>query len=129
MSTTKSVSPLVAEPLSVGGSGAGARRADALGAMPGDEFPEEAPHRGEPDHRLRRRVLPRRDPLGAFAEMMMHRRGHHLDAWMAAVDADDLPELHSFVAGLRSDHDAARAGLNLRHSSGPVEGHSSRIND
>ncbi|MFC6370857.1 transposase [Nonomuraea thailandensis] len=61
-----------------------------------------------------------------FAEMMMHRRGQNLEAWMTAVMSDDLPELHSFVTGLRRDHDAVTAGLTLPYSSGPVEGHVNR---
>jgi hypothetical protein len=35
----------------------------------------------------------------AFATMMRNLRGHHLEDWMAAADADDLPTLHSFVPG------------------------------
>jgi transposase len=68
-----------------------------------------------------------REHVRGFADMMLHLRGEHLDRWMIAVNADDLPELHSFVAGLRRDHDAARAGLTLPHSSGKVEGHVNRI--
>jgi transposase len=44
-----------------------------------------------------------------------HRPGH------------ELPDLHSFVTGLRRDYHAARAGLTLPHSSGKVEGHVNRI--
>ncbi len=62
-----------------------------------------------------------------FAEMMTHRRGRQLDAWMTAVLADDLPELHSFVKGLRRGREAVAAGLTLPYSSGPVEGHVNRI--
>ncbi|MEV4130104.1 transposase [Nocardia sp. NPDC049707] len=63
----------------------------------------------------------------AFATMMRHLRGRELERWMTAVDADDLPALHSFVRGLRRDFDAATAGLTLPWSSGPVEGHVNRI--
>ena len=62
-----------------------------------------------------------------FAQMMLQRRGQHLEEWMAAVEADDLPDLHSFVTGLRRDQDAVTAGLTLPHSSGKVEGHVNRI--
>nr|WP_232784359.1 ISL3 family transposase [Carbonactinospora thermoautotrophica] len=62
-----------------------------------------------------------------FAHMMKHRRGTRLEKWMAAVEADDLPDLHSFITGLRRDLDAVTAGLTLPHSSGPVEGHVNRI--
>lgn len=46
---------------------------------------------------------------------------------MTNVLHEDLPELHSFVTGLRRDHDAVTAGLTLPYSSGPVEGHVNRI--
>ena len=62
-----------------------------------------------------------------FAHMMLHLRGDRLEQWVSGVQADDLPELHSFVTGLRRDHDAVRAGLTLPHSSGKVEGHVHRI--
>ena len=48
-------------------------------------------------------------------------------SWMAAVRADDLPQLHRFVRGLETDHDAVRNGLTLTYSSGAVEGHVNRI--
>lgn len=38
-----------------------------------------------------------------FARILTGRHGQDLDAWMAAVDADDLPHLHRFVNGLRRD--------------------------
>lgn len=58
--------------------------------------------------------------------MMRHRHGRRLDAWMTAVLHEDLPELHSFLTGLRRDQDAVTAGLTLPYSSGP-EGHVNRI--
>ncbi|MEV0590780.1 ISL3 family transposase [Nonomuraea cavernae] len=61
-----------------------------------------------------------------FAEMMVHRQGQNLETWMNAVQGDDLPDLHSFVTGLRRDQDAVTAGLTLPYSSGPVEGHVNR---
>jgi transposase len=62
-----------------------------------------------------------------FAEMLVHRQGQRLGAWITAVLEDDLPDLHSFVTGLRRDQDAVTAGLTLPYSSGPVEGHVNRI--
>jgi transposase len=59
--------------------------------------------------------------------MMVHRHGRRLETWMTTVAGDDLPELHSFVTGLRRDQDAVTAGLTLPYSSGPVEGHVNRI--
>jgi len=63
----------------------------------------------------------------AFAEMICELGGDRLQQWTDAVQADDLPALHSFVAGLRRDQDAVVAGLTLRWSSGPVEGHVNRL--
>lgn len=62
-----------------------------------------------------------------FAEMLTGRHGDRLDAWMAEVEADDLPHLRRFVTGLHRDYDAVRNGLTLPHSSGPVEGNVNRI--
>jgi transposase len=63
----------------------------------------------------------------AFAEMMRDLRGERLVQWMDDVQADDLPDLHSFAAGVRRDQDAVVAGLTLPWSSGPVEGHVNRL--
>jgi hypothetical protein len=46
----------------------------------------------------------------SFATMMRDLRGDRLEEWMAAVDADDLPALRSFVAGLRRDQDPSPPG-------------------
>ncbi|URM97852.1 transposase [Actinomadura madurae] len=68
-----------------------------------------------------------RTNVSDFAEMMVHRRGRHLETWISAVLNEDLPELHSFVTGIRRDQDAVTAGLTLPYNSGPVEGHVNRI--
>jgi transposase len=61
--------------------------------------------------------------IGAFAEMMANLTGAaDLDAWLAAVEADDQPELHSFATGVRNDKEAVINGLTLPCSSGRVEG-------
>jgi transposase len=63
----------------------------------------------------------------SFAEMMTGLHGYHLHQWLADVEADDQPQLHSFAAGIRRDLPAVTAGLTLPHSSGPVEGNVNRI--
>jgi len=64
----------------------------------------------------------------SFAEMMTRRTGdQQLDCWLAAVEADDQPELHSFANGIRKDQPAVTAGLTLPYSSGAVEGNVTRI--
>lgn len=62
-----------------------------------------------------------------FAEILTGRHGDRLDAWIAAVDAGDQPDLHSFATGLKRDYDAVRNGLTLPWSSGAVEGNVNRI--
>jgi transposase len=66
--------------------------------------------------------------VACFAAMMGQRTGKdQLHAWLDAVSADDLPTLHSLVAGLRRDQDAVTNGLSLAYSSGQVEGTVTKI--
>jgi transposase len=72
------------------------------------------------------------DPLGdyitAFAKMMIHRTGADtLDTWLAAIEADDIPELHTFARGIRQDYIAVRNGLTLPYNSGACEGTVNKI--
>jgi transposase len=61
--------------------------------------------------------------VNTFAVMMCQRTGEqHLAGWMDAVQADDLPALHSLAASLRRDQAAVTNGLSLPYSSGQVEG-------
>lgn len=62
-----------------------------------------------------------------FAKILTGLHGGRLDDWIAAVEADDRPDLHSFARGLRHDHDAVVNGLTLPWSSGVVEGNVNRI--
>jgi hypothetical protein len=63
----------------------------------------------------------------SFAEMMTGLHGERLDEWIAAVQADDFPHLHSFTAGLTRDYAAVVNGLTMEHNSGAVEGAVSRL--
>jgi transposase len=64
----------------------------------------------------------------AFAEMMTGLTGSTgLDKWLAAVEADDQPELRSFATGIRNDKEAVLNGLTLPYSSGRVEGTVNKI--
>jgi transposase len=65
--------------------------------------------------------------VAAFAELLTGLKVDRLDDWIAKVEADELPSLHSFTAGLKRDHDAVRNGLRLPYSSGTVEGTVNRI--
>ncbi|MGI5239332.1 transposase [Dactylosporangium sp. CA-139066] len=57
-----------------------------------------------------------------FAKILCTRGGDRLSAWLDAADAEDLPDLHVFVTGLRRDWAAITNGLTLPWSSGAVEG-------
>ncbi len=59
--------------------------------------------------------------------MMTARQGQHLEQWLADVEADDQPQLHSFATGIRQDLHAVTNGLTLPYSSGAVEGNVNRI--
>jgi transposase len=62
-----------------------------------------------------------------FAKILTGLHGDRLNSWIAAVEADDQPDLHSFTTGLKQDHIAVLNGLTLPHSSGAVEGNVNRI--
>jgi len=64
----------------------------------------------------------------AFAEMMTARTGSRdLEAWLAAVEADDRSGLRSLAAGIRNDQQAVTNGLTLHWNSGRVEGTVNKI--
>jgi Transposase len=74
-----------------------------------------------PDPERRHQTGPR------LADMLRRRGGHNLIGWIKTAEDSDIPELATFATGLRADFDAVTAGFTLRHNSGPVEGHVSRI--
>ena len=64
----------------------------------------------------------------AFAEMMTARTGSRdLEAWLAAVEADDQAGLRSLAVGIRHDQQAVTNGLTLHWNSGKVEGTVNKI--
>jgi len=94
--------------------------------------PEDLDHAAQTTLADIRDVCPDLDRLGehitAFARMMIHRTGATtLDTWLAAVDNDTIPELHTFARGIRQDHTAVRHGLSLPYSSGACEGNVNRL--
>jgi transposase len=86
------------------------------------------------DHTLLAHLL-RLDPVmprtyhhvQTFCRMLRERRGHALDAWIAAVQQTGVKELRAFVKGLLKDAAAVRAGLSLVWSNGPTEGSIQRL--
>ncbi len=64
--------------------------------------------------------------VAEFAKILTGRHGDRLDDWMAAVEADDQPDLHSFVRGIKRDYEAVLNGLTMAWNSGVVEGNVNR---
>jgi transposase len=62
-----------------------------------------------------------------FAKILTGLHGDRLDAWITDVEADDQPDLHSFVRGIKHDYDAVLNGLTMPWSSGVVEGNVNRL--
>jgi transposase len=62
-----------------------------------------------------------------FLVMMRQLEGERLDAWLAQVNACELPELQSFAQGVERDKSAVQAGLTLQINNGQVEGQVTRI--
>ncbi|MCI3273515.1 ISL3 family transposase [Streptomyces sp. 7R015] len=88
----------------------------------------------EDEHAALKDVLARCPELEAaaahvrdFGEILTHRLGSTLPAWIDAVDASQLPGLTGFALHLLRDLDAVTAGLTLHWSSGGTEGAVNRI--
>jgi transposase len=63
----------------------------------------------------------------SFLQMMQHRQGARLDAWLTQVHESGLPELQRFASGVEQDKAAVQAGLTLPISNGQVEGQVTKI--
>jgi transposase len=62
-----------------------------------------------------------------FTMMLRERKGEQLDSWLKLVKEQGVAELQSFAQGLERDYEAVKAGLTLKWSQGPVEGHVHRL--
>ncbi|MFE2423446.1 ISL3 family transposase [Streptomyces hokutonensis] len=67
------------------------------------------------------------DLARAFHDLLQHRRGHQLLAWVREVERESPAPILAFAQGLCLDLDAVTAGLTLTWSSGIVEGNVNRI--
>ncbi len=63
----------------------------------------------------------------AFCTLLRTRQGRHLDAWLAQVQEQGIPELRAFAQGLLKDYEAVKAGLTLDWSQGQTQGHIHRL--
>jgi len=57
-----------------------------------------------------------------FRDMLHHRKGEKLEAWLAQVTASQIRELQTFVLGVERDKAAVIAGLTFSQNNGMVEG-------
>ena len=63
----------------------------------------------------------------AFALMIRTRSAEALDPWLKEASSSEVPELHSFAAGIQRDHAAVLAALTYPWSQGQVEGQVHRL--
>ena len=62
-----------------------------------------------------------------FAQLVRPRQPARLDAWLERAATSALEALQRFAKGLHADYDAVKAGVTLPWSTGPVEGHITRL--
>ncbi len=63
----------------------------------------------------------------AFITLVRERASEVFDGWLERAEASGVPELHSFVTGVRRDYAAVAAALALPYSNGQVEGQITRL--
>ena len=62
-----------------------------------------------------------------FMQMVRHRQGERLDAWLNKVTSSQIHELRRLVLSINRDKAAVLAGLTLPHSNGQVEGQITKL--
>jgi transposase len=65
--------------------------------------------------------------VGQLAAIVRDRTPEAFDPWLATAEASVVADLRTFARGLRQDEPAIRAALTLPWSTGPVEGHITRL--
>ena len=62
-----------------------------------------------------------------FATLVRQRQPTQLDPWLQRATTSTLEALQRFAKGLHEDYEAVKAGVTLPWSTGPVEGHITRL--
>jgi transposase len=62
-----------------------------------------------------------------FAELVRQRQPDQLESWLTRASASGLQAFKSLANGLRADYEAVKAGVELKWSTGPVEGQINRL--
>lgn len=65
--------------------------------------------------------------LQKIGHIVTHQQPEGLDAWLDEATRSELPDLVTFANSLRRDRSALLAALTLPWSTGPVEGHITRL--
>lgn len=63
----------------------------------------------------------------AFRQMLHQRAGDSLDDWVKQARASRIPEVRRFAVNLEKDQAAVVAGITVRESNGPTEGHITKL--
>ena len=67
------------------------------------------------------------DIVGGFRISLKPKNAEALDSWMKKTLALEMPELRSFVFGLKTDIDAVKNAITQDHSNGVAEGTINKI--
>jgi transposase len=62
-----------------------------------------------------------------FVSIVRERQHEVLDSWLENTEQSGIAVLLSFAKGIRRDYDAVKAGVTLKYSNGPTEGHITRL--
>ena len=63
----------------------------------------------------------------SFKEILFSRKSELLEAWLDTAEGSEIPELHSFVKGIRQDLEATKAAIKYLYSNGISEGNVNKI--
>lgn len=58
----------------------------------------------------------------SFKTMMFSKHYEQLEDWISMAEKSDIPEIHSFITGIKQDLDAVRAAIRFPYSNGVAEG-------
>lgn len=63
----------------------------------------------------------------SFRAMMFSKHYEQLEGWLNEAEKSDIPEIHSFITGVRQDFEATKAAIRYPYSNGVAEGNVTKI--
>ena len=65
--------------------------------------------------------------IRSFKEILFSKNSEHLEAWLDTAEESGIPELISFVNGIRQDFEATKAAIEYPYSNGIAEGNVNKV--